>query len=222
MDNDLEPAPTPGRRRPWATAAVVYLLADLFVSRMPSPVYGGLHWNWFGKGYEVALSGGLLIGSGWARRNAGLRWRQAAGSVRWSVAAAAVSAAYGYGFAARTATGPRNVETLLFQAVLPTLSEELAFRGIALALLEQAFGHDPIGGRLRFGWASVVVTALFGLAHGLSFGPAGVHLQVGTVTATAALGGLFALVRTRSASLVWPMVCHSVANVTLVGLPMVW
>jgi hypothetical protein len=52
-----------------------------------------------------------------------------------------------------SAPRPLSVETLLFEATMPSLAEELAFRGIGLALLERSFHADAMSGRLRFGRA---------------------------------------------------------------------
>ncbi|QLC65023.1 CPBP family intramembrane metalloprotease [Flavobacterium sp. LPB0248] len=59
-----------------------------------------------------------------------------------------------------------NLETFLFQATMPGLTEEILFRGISLWLLDKAFVPKWNYRGIRFGWAFVIVTVLFGVSHG--------------------------------------------------------
>ncbi|RRA49253.1 CPBP family intramembrane metalloprotease [Acidipila sp. EB88] len=52
-------------------------------------------------------------------------------------------------------------ETLLYQATLPGLDEELAFRGVECGCLLCCFGQTS--GRI---WAAALTSLLFGFAHG--------------------------------------------------------
>jgi membrane protease YdiL (CAAX protease family) len=63
-----------------------------------------------------------------------------------------------------------HTEQFLFQATLPGLQEELLFRGILPGLLQKVFQH-PVWKvwRLRFGWAALSTSILFGLSHGIGF-----------------------------------------------------
>jgi hypothetical protein len=59
-----------------------------------------------------------------------------------------------------------NLETFLFQATMPGLTEEILFRGISLWLLDKAFAPTWNYRGIKFGWAFVIVTVLFGVSHG--------------------------------------------------------
>lgn len=59
-----------------------------------------------------------------------------------------------------------DLETFLFQATLPGLTEEILFRGISLWLLDKAFAPTWKYRGITFGWAFVIVTVLFGVSHG--------------------------------------------------------
>ncbi|WP_343706086.1 CPBP family intramembrane glutamic endopeptidase [Flavobacterium sp.] len=61
---------------------------------------------------------------------------------------------------------PFNLETFLFQATMPGLTEEILFRGISLWLLDKAFAPTWNYRGIKFGWAFVIVTVLFGVSHG--------------------------------------------------------
>jgi len=219
------PLPSAGSNRNTSrrlvTITACYLLADYLLGPLiPRRFHGlgiaGPEWNWAHKVASIALAGVLLSGSQWLRRNVGLRWHQAAGSWPFSLGCCALCVAIGCCAAALFDRPERfDWNTLLFQASMPSIAEELAVRGIALALLERRFGQDPIGGRLRFGWAAAIVTLLFGLAHGFTFNGGRVHFNIVSFIFPTIFGGIFALVRIRSGSLVWPMLCHSAANLSV-------
>lgn len=59
-----------------------------------------------------------------------------------------------------------NLETFLFQATMPGLTEEILFRGISLWLLDKAYEPKWNYRGIKFGWAFVIVTVLFGVSHG--------------------------------------------------------
>lgn len=109
--------------------------------------------------------------------------------------------------------GVPTFEDHLFQLTAPGITEELAFRGVLLALLDRAlltrvrvFGADV-------GWSAVVTSIIFGLWHGLDVSA---HFRISLEVAPMViptLGG-FVLVwcRARSGSLVLPIVAHSGMN----------
>jgi membrane protease YdiL (CAAX protease family) len=192
--------------------ALGFLIADFFLLHLPDLVPGlripGTHWNWSGNAISIAFSCVVLVCSPWLRQNVGLRWRQSSGSVRMSLIC--FLACLGTGITLDFYNSPMafSRETLLFQIFIPGIGEELAVRGIALALLEKAFGQSPVSCRLRYGWAAFMTSLLFGVAHaggGISF-----FLLVPFCFAS-----LAALVRMRSGSLLWPMLCHSALDGSL-------
>jgi membrane protease YdiL (CAAX protease family) len=211
-----------GLRAPRGLAAIAlcYLLADfLLVSSAPSWFHGSaisaFQWNWAGKSLEIVLACTLLAASPWLRRNTGLRWRQAPGSLPLSLLCFAACVAIGSYLGSTGRPKPFNIETLLFQASMPSITEELSFRGITLALLDRAFGNDPMACRLRLGWAAVIVTIIFALAHALSFQQGALAFNLLPFAVTTATGIIFVLARTRSGSLAWPMMCHCAVNLSL-------
>jgi len=205
--------------------ALAFLLADFLLLQLPIFVsrlsISGTHWNWSGKIFSIAFSCAVLACSPWLRQNVGLRLRQSLGSFYLSLGCFLLCAGVGiaFGFNASPAAFPR--ETLLFQTLMPGLDEELAVRGIALALLERAFACDPMGCRLRYGRAALVTSLLFGLGHSVT--SIGGHFTILPIPFISTFGfaSIAALVRTRSGSLVWPMLCHSAWDGLLFFLPMI-
>lgn len=77
--------------------------------------------------------------------------------------------------------GTFNLETFLFQATMPGLTEEILFRGISLWLLDKAFAPKWNYRGVTFGWAFVIVTVLFGVSHGAVLDQ-DLHLKFDVVT----------------------------------------
>ncbi|WP_313028239.1 CPBP family intramembrane glutamic endopeptidase [Soonwooa sp.] len=63
--------------------------------------------------------------------------------------------------------GTFDLETFLFQATLPGLTEEIAFRGIGFWLLDKAFPTKWNYKGIQFGWGFIIITILFGVGHGV-------------------------------------------------------
>ena len=139
-----------GRRWLFAFLAAAFFCVDLMLLEVASwfqdwarlPIAS--QWNWFGKSLSIALSCAVLAASPWLRRNVGLRWRQAPGSVGLSMGVflAFLFGAIGIGFAMQPTAF--SADTLLFQFVVPAVDEELIFRGILLAFgaILRAVAHE--------------------------------------------------------------------------------
>ena len=190
-----------------------FLVVSFFLLHLPDFVpslrISGTHWNWSGKIISIAFSCVMLACSPWLRQNAGLHWRQSPGSVRVSVIC--FFACLGTGIACGFYNSPLafSRETLLFQIFMPGIDEELAVRGIALALLEKAFGQSPMSCQLRYGWAAFITSLLFGLVHSVGISHGAIQFFFGSFFLTFCFASVVVLARTRSGSLLWPILCHS-------------
>jgi membrane protease YdiL (CAAX protease family) len=78
-----------------------------------------------------------------------------------------------------------------------------------------------MSGRLRFGHAAFVTSLVFGLGHGVNDYLGGFHVDIAPILETGMTGGSLALCRTRSRSLVWPIVCHSAINPPIFAIAMI-
>lgn len=202
-------------RRPVLFAlAVVFVLTDFLVIdaadhfRIRLGIFSTSPWNWFGKIASIGYSCAVLACSPWLRQNAGLRWQQSPGSAKLSIGCfvACGTCAIGIGY-----TMPRmafSADTLAFQFLVPAIDEELLLRGIALALLELAFGRSPMSGQLRFGFAALIISLVFGTAHAISIMGGRLEFSFVIFSITTLLAALLALVRIRSGSLLWPILIH--------------
>jgi uncharacterized protein len=194
---------TRGVRLRWLAAAAAFLVAVDLVTRHGPPIPGST-WNWTGKLAVIAFSlvamallrlsraeVGLVRSSGW----------------RWTSIAIAVPVAFHVAMAVVFGgDGSASLETVLFQATMPGLAEELSFRGVAFALLCRAFPGQRV--------PAIAITALvFGLEHGCSFDHGGLQFFILPFAFALVLGLWFAAMRARTGSLLAPIVAHNAGNV---------
>jgi membrane protease YdiL (CAAX protease family) len=201
----------------WLLATALYLTVDVDVSAL-APRIHGLSWNWTGKAASVLLGLVAMRGFRLSRAEVGLQLPR---RTTWPW--------LGFGFAIilfLTLVGSHGLyrqhidfETVLFQATMPGLSEEFAYRGVAYALLMRGFGEE----RPRSSaFAAVLITSCcFGLGH---MEPSGVPLppdffwmmvrfRAFEFGSHFLFGALFALMRWRSGSVLAPVLAHGLSNV---------
>lgn len=195
-----------------ALAAALYVALDDLATGLPSllPALAvpGADWNWSGKLLSLAVAAAVIAALRLPRARVGL---VAPTHVRTGLVALALFAAWGTGLGLLFRPGEAGAETLAFQASMPGLAEELAYRGIVPALLLGAAMADTAR---RTPWAVVVATALaFGLWHGLRVdgGAIGFDAMSALFPALGSLAGGWLRFRTRS--LVFPVLAHGIANV---------
>jgi membrane protease YdiL (CAAX protease family) len=106
-----------------------------------------------------------------------------------------------------------RLEDHLFQLSTPGLTEELAFRGALLALLDRTFPGRVVVVGAELGWSAVVTSIIFGLWHGLDVDS---HFKISLDLAPMAIptvgGFVLAWCRARSGSVVLPIVAHAGMN----------
>jgi len=208
----------PSRRRLIFLLAIALSLADLLVLDVAHDVRVWAHlpkisqWNWFGKSISIAFSCLLLACSPWLRQNVGLRWRQAPGSIRLSLGCFVTFLACAIGIGFQNPSIPFSADTLMYQFFMPGIAEELMDRGILLALFERSFGQSPMSCRLRFGYAALITSLIFGFGHGVSVDDGRLAFSFLQFSIPTLIAAALALVRTRSGSLLWPILCHGTWN----------
>jgi membrane protease YdiL (CAAX protease family) len=117
-----------------------------------------------------------------------------------------------YMFSGEASTGVHS-ETILFQATLPGMQEELLFRGLLLGLLNSIFIANWTIVKVKFGWGAIITSVLFGLTHAIS--PAGnfsIHFEPLLFLRTAFEGFLFALLVQKTKSIVPAIIYHNLLN----------
>ena len=194
-------------------------LAVTFLPQAPFVEALNLTWNWQGK--LLDMSWALLFVLLWQRRaprQIGLRGRIEPGSLRpVLIVMAVLSILFAIpGFF----RGVPSAEEVAYQWLMPSLSEELVFRGVLLALLNDIFGRPWRLAGARVGWGLIITSVLFGFNHGALVLDTGLFLQPVLIVATGLIGAIFCWIRERSGSL-WPaMVTHSLVNSAEFAVPL--
>jgi len=211
--------------RGWVIVLMIVVVGDLialFVGGfIQHTIFAGqaLHWNWIGKGSSLAFDvivAIILVASGKFRaRELGLSFLQAPGTGRVVLTVILPLVALFVVLAAMSRGGKdHSLETVLFQATMPGLSEELAFRGIFLALFDRMFTarFRVLGAELGYG--AIATSLMFGMGHAMSFDANFiVHAHPANGISTT-IGALFLVwIRCRSRSLVLPVALHGLGNV---------
>ena len=187
------------------------------IAHQPLP---GLNWNWSGKLASIAISIAFLALFPSIRARCGLTPRQKPGSVLGSVLILAALA----GLAAYLDHGTPKVafsaETITFQALMPTISEELIYRGSLLVLMTMALPKVIGPGRFSAPAGVLATCAIFGIGHGVASDGARLIVSYEALIWTTIIGVGLTVLRRRSGSLVAPMIGHSLFNLISEGLPM--
>ena len=200
-----------------ALAALYLGLDDLATALGPRLDPFGGDWNWSGKVFSLALAIVAAVAFRLGPRAIGLQLPR--GGVRASLVLMLALLAASVGLALAFDPEAPTAETLAFQATMPGLAEELAYRGIAPALLlGLAGGRTPPSSTP---WAVVCATALlFGAWHGLGY--AGGAFSFDWIPATYTCIGAIAYgwMRFRNQSLLFPVLAHCLGNTLFQLVPL--
>lgn len=197
-----------------ALAFAAYLALDDLVTGLPHlvPALRFLpgDWNWAGKLLSLALSALVIVALRLSPEAVGLRLRQDHATTGWI--GIGLFIVWGACLGLVFQPGAPDAETLAFQATMPGLAEEIAYRGIAPALLLSLWPRKPHVDGIP--WAVIVATSvMFGLWHALGYedGQFRFDLMSGLFPFLGSLPGGW--LRFRTKSLVAPIAGHSLANV---------
>lgn len=197
-----------------ALLAAVYIGVDDFVTGLPSLVKGlnpaGASWNWTGKFLSLALSATVIEALRLSPAAVGLTIKQR--HTKTGLVALLLFIVWGSCLGMLFKPGVPDIETLLFQATMPSLSEELVYRGIAPAILLGLFHRQ----RPDYGmpWVVILSTAVaFGAWHGLKYsdGLFGFDAMSALFPFIGSIPGGW--LRYKTGSLLFPILAHSFANV---------
>jgi uncharacterized protein len=197
-----------------AVLCAVYLAIDDLATGLPKliPAFRFLagNWNWSGKLLSLALSIAVIVALKLSADAIGLRFKQEHPRIAFLSLIGFV--AWGAILGLLFQPGSYDLETIAFQATMPGLAEELAYRGVAPALLLWLlYSKGHVEG---IPWVVIVATSLmFGIWHSLSFsgGQIGFEIMSGLFPFLGSIAGGWLRFKTRS--LLIPVLGHGLANV---------
>lgn len=193
---------------------VAYLVLDDFITGLPYTAeifdLNPAQWNWAGKVYSMLLSAAVIAGLGMSATATGLVLPRR--NVKAGIIALVLLVPLGVVLA--LAYGPElpTAETLAFQLLMPGLAEELAFRGIAPALLLGLIRGKSPGPETP--WIVVCIAAVpFAVIHGLGYSEGSYSFELAPALWTFTGGIAYGWLRFATGSLLFPLLSHSLTNV---------
>ena len=205
----------PGFRVRWFIAALVLyifydgLLTRLFFTIPNIPV--GSSWNWLGK--VMSFVGVLVIASlpAFGYRRVGITFAQRPGFRTPLLVFIFMTGLFAY-LAIADSSGMADLETIAFQWTMPSLDEELFYRGLLLLMMNEAFTRRVCVLGAAIGYGGLLTSLLFGLAHGLGYADGSFHFDAMTFAMTGIPSLILLWLRERTGSLLLPVLAHSASN----------
>jgi membrane protease YdiL (CAAX protease family) len=193
----------------WLIACLGYLRLDGTVTLAGHHLIPGLQWNWAGKGFSAILALIIILVMRPAQSELPLGRPE---NWRWTIlgiaGAALFAGALSFLFRDHAAPTP---ETLVYQATMPGLSEELCWRGLVFAFFGRAYARA--NGTPNLIPASVTTTLMFGLIHGVSADNAALHFAWLPFLYALIFGAGLAFLRVKTKSIPTLIVTHNAGNV---------
>ena len=192
---------------------VVYIGIDDVLTGLPSLVHATnlIHgdWNWSGKIYSLLFSCMVIVGLRIDTASVGLTLTQK--NLKSSLVAFSLLTLLSFSIGFIFKPELPNVETIAFQALMPGLAEEIAYRGIApallLGLIQSKSGSNDIP------WATIVITGVaFGLWHGIGYSHSKLSFDFMSAIFPLIGGIAYGWLRFNSGSLLLPIIGHGLGN----------
>jgi membrane protease YdiL (CAAX protease family) len=179
------------------------------------PIFSDLQWNWTGKISAIIAS---LVFIGLWR---GIPWREIGftGFRKGSWLPFIVLVLLSFLFLSlslflSTEDVPTKVETLLFQLTIPSIDEEIVYRGILLVLLNRAFGTPWKVEGANVGWGWLIISVLCGLGHGIGFTGSQFQFSLVSIITASIVSLTIGWMRERTGSLYAAIFLHTTWNST--------
>ncbi|QWX85401.1 CPBP family intramembrane metalloprotease [Cellulophaga sp. HaHaR_3_176] len=197
---------------------VVYFLLDCYLNSLDfmKVVLPDLRWNWDGKISSLLLSlTFILFNSKEIKKDIGFTTsfnRRTKLGVLIFIGFLIFD--FIFKFIAFPKGGEFDLESFIFQATMPGLTEEILYRGIYLWLLSKAFVSSKMIKGVPFGWSFIIVTVLFGVAHGIILTESfEIHYDIATIVYLTLISSFsLTVLRKFSGNLILPILGHNVIN----------
>ena len=199
----------------WLSLSILALIlyASTVGRWLARPLTAGLRWNWSGFILSLIFIGIILaFMPAQLRSQMGLQLRQAEGSLKVWIGIGI----YALIFIIIALNAPPSKtehywESLAFQLTMPSLNEEIFYRGLFPVILDRCFGVSRNIFGAQMGWGSIISSTVFGLAHGLSL-KGGFSINWLAVAIPGFIGLIGCWVVSRTKSLLGPILMHSHGN----------
>ena len=193
---------------------VLFLLDSVLIRLLNIRLFDGQQWNWGGKTASLLWALAFLYTTRIiTKREAGFTPSVQQRQSVITIMAVLLLLRFALRLLFQGTGGGYRLETFLYEATLPGLSEEIVFRGILLSLLNRVFTRNLTWLNTRFGWGLILTSLLFGAVHGLSINPSRIpDFNSQRFLMTGALGFVMGLLKEKSQSLLPSIVFHNLWN----------
>jgi len=173
----------------------------------------GFTWNWVGKVLTIgATTIMLFVLPNIDRKSAGVTFRQRPGTF-WSTFLVILVVTTASAFVQRHQGAPDvRSQTWAYQLFMPSIDEELFYRGLLLFYVARAFGDSLPARTWNVDLSVWVVTLLFGFVHAVGFDHRKLIFDDSSFLFTFVPGYLLGWARQRTGSVVLPIVGHTLTN----------
>lgn len=198
-----------GRRIRWnlLLLAVLYLGLDYYLRTLP--VSYGIRYPvgaMLGSGLSVLLFLYALYDQAGLRQDVGLTFKQRPKSLPFSLTAVALMLVIGTTLRSVGSSAIDGWWNVLQSSLIAPVTEELAYRGVAFALLCRAFGSQS---RM---WPVLVSALCFGFPHAFVYVAGKAAFATESFSFIVVMGLILGAIRARSGSLLFPLLFHVAWN----------
>jgi membrane protease YdiL (CAAX protease family) len=103
-----------------------------------------------------------------------------------------------------------DMDTLMFQLIIPGIDEEIMYRGVLLGLLMNCIKENVL---LKSCFGILITAVLFGFAHALQFGIGySIHFDWIYFVQTSFFGYILGWIAIKSRSILLPVIVHNISN----------
>ena len=208
------------RRRYLIAAFVAYVTLDAFITLLPMiapalDLLGG-SMNWTGKALAVVLAAStlaLMLRRGFTGADLGLQKPDPHSLPKIVLVSFAFLVADFLIMGRDPNVAAASTEYVLYEATMPGLAEELAYRGILLAIANRLWSASARVWGTAISGGALLVAVLFGVVHGIEVtADLGVRVHWLYMIPPAISALLFTWARNASGSLLIPLLVHNAIN----------
>ncbi|PIB34092.1 abortive infection protein [Reichenbachiella sp. 5M10] len=197
---------------------VIYFLIDNYLNTLnfTNAVFPDLKWNWAGKLLSMCFGlGFIFFHAKEIRKDIGFTGKF---NPQTKLGILLFLGFLTFDFIIKMFIFPKggefDLEAFIFQASFPGLTEEIIYRGIYLWLLSKVFISSKIIKGVAFRWSFLIVTVLFGVAHGIVLTESyEIRHDITTIVYLTLVSSLsLGLLRKFSGNLILPILGHNMIN----------
>ncbi|MEO9467527.1 CPBP family intramembrane glutamic endopeptidase [Parasphingorhabdus sp.] len=170
-----------------------------------------LQFNWAGKVFALAASLIILASGVIDRGKSGVTFKQSE-QAHWGWGLFILLLILSIIVASFIPDEAHTSEAITYQLTMPSIEEELFYRGIFLYCLVRAFGDGRSILWSNFGIAALISTLMFTIIHGIYWSDQGLFVSIEAILFAGIFGFLLTWLRLNTGSIIAPILLHSVVN----------